>query len=809
MPITERTKRLKARCRWKHAAAGEYVEEGVRAGIERAKYLTESHIQTKGEPLVVRRAKGLANILNKMTVIVQEDELIVGDHAEHPDWFPLYPELAFYATLDMIRSSNGPVNKKEALEACKYWEPYSLQRKAEPYFTPEELEQAYQVTTIEAPAFVTGFNSIVPPYESVLEDGLLKRIEMIQAKQDEAFAELQKNPWNAPDRLPLLEKIDNWRAMIIADKAVIAWARRHSRLLKIIAENFETDEARKKELIEMSDICFRIPAEPAKGLWDAMQAKWFVYLVCHSIESYASGFAHKEDKLLYPYYKNSCVDKTFQPMTREQAQELVECERLKVSEHGSAKDREHREVFPGSNDLFILTLGGINQDGTDGCNDMTDIILDAAQSIRTTEPSIAFRWHPKGRMETKRRVFNCIRDGLGYPSIKHEEINYGQLLKWGADPKAARDWALVLCMSPGLVGRRATQKTRTEGGGSLFPGKIFEVSLYDGFDPSYAKSQQGPHTGKAEDFEAFEQLFEAFREQFQYAISLAIRCKDITRYLQARYFQIPFTSSIDDGAVEAGQDSIAYVEVPNPWHNTITNMVAGDSLVAVKKLVYDDKKYTMQELLTALQANWQGYEDMRRDFWNAPKWGNDDPYADKIVAAFYDMMADEFEKVTMYSGVAPMPLGQAVAHYLTVGSRTGATPNGRLHGEAADDGGCSPYMGADKKGPTAVLMSVSNINARRHKGNLLNQRLSASTMRSEKGFDIWFNYMNTWYDLDIDHVQFNVADTKEMRAAQEHPEQYPDLIVRVAGYSARFVDLSRYGQDTIIARTEQDFGVAR
>ena len=206
---------------------------------------------------------------------------------------------------------------------------------------------------------------------------------------------------------------------------------------------------------------------------DAFQAKWYTYLICHAIERYASGYAQKEDKLLWPYYKTSVIDKTFQPMTHKDAVELVEMERLKVSEHGAGKSRAYREIFPGSNDLFILTIGGLNRDGSDGCNDMTDAILEGARNIRTTEPSIVFRYNAKGRTKTKRLVFECIRDGLGYPSIKHDEKNTEGLLYYsqfsknnnGATVEEARDWANVLCMSAGLVGRRKTQKTRTEGGG--------------------------------------------------------------------------------------------------------------------------------------------------------------------------------------------------------------------------------------------------------------------------------------------------------------------------------------------------------
>lgn len=246
-------------------------------------------------------------------------------------------------------------------------------------------------------------------------------------------------------------------------------------------------------------------------------------------------------------------------------------------------------------------------------------------------------------------------------------------------------------------------------------------------------------------------------------------------------------------------------EQPNGWHNPITTVVAANSLVAIKKLVFDEKRYTMQQLCDALHANWEGYEAMQKDFLNAPKWGNDDPYADAIISDFYEnLIGAEMAKVTNYSGGPVLPVGQAVGLYMEVGTRTGPTPDGRYGGDAADDGGISPYMGSDKKGPTAVLKSVAKVQ-KNQKSNLLNQRLSVPIMRSVHGFDIWKSYMDTWEALNIMHVQFNVVSTAEMKAAQREPEKHQDLIVRVSGFSARFVDIPTYGQNTIIARNEQHF----
>ncbi len=813
-PSTERTKRLKARCRWKHASAGEFIDSEVRAGIERMRFITEAHKASEGQPEVLRRALGLANILNKSTLVLQQDEFIIGYHAEDPEMFPLYPELAYMAVQDYLMSDYSPQPKEEAAAINEYWKPFSMQAKGERYFSKEDLTRMYQVSTMEAPGFATGYNSVVPPYETILQDGLLKRMEMAKEKIKHAQEQMEQIPWNANEGLEWIAKIDVWKSMVIADEAVINWARRHARLAKIVAENFESDPARKTELLEISEINHRVPAEPCKGLKDAFQAKWYTYLLCHAIDRYASGYAHKEDELLEPYYNASVIDKSFQPMTYLDAVEMVEMERLKISEHGAGKSRAYREIFPGSNDLFILTVGGTKPGYLDACSDMTDAILEGARNIRTTEPSIVFRYHPVGRVKTKRLVFECIRDGLGYPSIKHDRFGTEQLKYYaqfsknnnGATDEEAHYWANVLCMSAGLCGRRKTQKTRSEGGGSIFPAKMMEIVLADGFDWSYSAMQLGPHTGKATDFKTFDQLWEAFRTQYAYAVSTVIRAKDVMRYFERDFLQMPFISSIDDGAMELGVDAVGLSEQPNGWHNPITTIVAANSLVAIKKLIYDEKKYTMQQLVDALQANWEGFEPMRLDFLNAPKWGNDDDYADTIIKDFYeDIIGGEMAKITNYSGGPVYPVGQAVGLYMEVGSRTGPTPDGRFGGDAGDDGGISPYMGTDKKGPTAVLKSVAKVQ-KNQKANLLNQRLSVPIMRSIHGFNIWKSYMDVWEELNIDHVQFNVVSTAEMKAAQKEPEKHQDLIVRVSGFSARFVDIPTYGQNTIIARNEQTFG---
>jgi len=805
---TERTRWLYRNCRWKHVAGGEYVRDEIKMGMERLRLYTEMHKQTSGEPEIIRRAKCLEHYLTNCSIYIGEKQLIVGDHCDKPDMLSIYPEMGYFSTMDLVESEMMPDEyRDDAREYAEYWKPYGLQDKCTPYFSQQEVDVSLPWAIVETPPYVANYMNAVPPYMSVLEDGLEKRIQWCEDKIESAMNKLRSYPWNGPENLPFLDKIDVWRAMIIAQKAVIFWARRYSALAKTIAENFVVEPERKKELLEISDICYRVPAEPAKGFRDAMQSKWFLYEVCQNIERFASGYAHLEDRLMWPYYRASVIDKSFQPMTREEAIELVECERMKVSERGVAKGRYTREGIPGANDLHIVTLGGLDVNGKDACTDLTDVILEASLNIRTPEPSLAFRYSPKINEKTRRLVFENIAQGFGFPSIKHDEKNTKMMIDYfHIPPDEATHWALVLCMAPGVSKRKGTQKSRTEGGGGFCCGKPMELALGDGFDYSLTNSQMGPKTGDPTKFKSYEDVWNAYVEQLKYAVALHIRNRDVTRRAEMKFCESPFMASMDDFCIEDGVGAFESKKYPNTWTDPVSMPDGVNSLAAIKKLVFDDKKYSMEDLVKALRANWEGYDQMRKDALAAPKFGNDDPYVDDIAEKFYNLVADLYQDQTQYSGMAPVPVPQTVSLYSTRAPRVGALPYGRKHGEVLCDGGSSPYMGTDKKGPTAVLKSCARIPQDRYKGIQLNQRLPVSLMREgdhEKGFKVWTAYMHAWHDLNIDHVQFNVISNEEMRAAQKEPEKHEDLIVRIAGYSARFISLPRNAQDTIIARTEQ------
>ena len=813
---TPRTKHLYKRCRWAHTAGGVYIREALKTSLERAQLYTDAHKANSGELPVLIRARCLEHYLKNCSMYIQDDEIIIGGHNARPDTLELYPEGGPANVFDYLEddSITPPELYDDGEKIVEYWKQWSLSARCEKYIDQESLDSLNSGVLGEPPVWKHFYTSTCPPYQSVLEDGLEKRIKWCEDNIKNARAKLVQYPWTGDENVKLFSKIDIWEAMIISAKAVIAWARRYSRLARIIAENFDLRdsvvgaEQRKKELLEISEICYRVPAEPASGFKDAMQSKWFCFEVGQNIERYCSGYSHLEDDLMWPYYKASVIDKTGQPMTRAEAIELLECERLKICERGVTKGRWMRAIHPGINDLHIVTIGGLDENGNELCNDLTDALLEASLNIHTNEPSIAFRYSPKINEKTRRLVYECVAQGFGFPSIKHDEKNTKQSIEsQGWPPEVASRWALVLCMAPGVTGRRSTQHSRNEGGGGVDGPAMSTLALSDGFDPWFSQKQVGAHTGDASKF-TWEDLKKAVETQIKHASQIETLNKEITSYAEGKWLESPFIAVMDDWCVEEGVGS--FERHNKPYTNTWTSFYPGincvpDDLTAIKYWVFDKQKYTMGQLLEALKANWEGYEEMRKDFVNAPKFGNDDDYADDIAKWVFEKSVELWKEHKMVGWKGGISLiSQSVSSFATLGTLIGAQPFGRRHGEALHDGGVSPYMGMDKKGPTAVLKSVAKLPHSTMKGNQLNQRLPVGLMReSEKGFDVWTAYMKTWHDLGIDHVQFNVVNTEDMLAAQKEPEDWDHLIVRIAGYSARFTSLTQMCQDSVIGRTEQ------
>jgi formate C-acetyltransferase/benzylsuccinate synthase len=380
------------------------------------------------------------------------------------------------------------------------------------------------------------------------------------------------------------------------------------------------------------------------------------------------------------------------------------------------------------------------------------------------------------------------------------------MMYWHGHPlEEARQWVNQACMSPCPPTKYGSQPFRMASATANFA-KVIEYVLLNGYDP-VVNMQMGPKTGDAAQFKDFEEVFQAWVTQVHWLMNILVRTVHLGRAKDPEFFSRPFLSAIYERAIETGTDAcdINNGERGNAWITGFTWVENADSLAAIKKLVFDDKKYTMSQLVEAIKANWEGYEEMRLDFArNAPKWGNDDDLVDNIMVRCFDEVAKHGRTIKCTAGNNIPILPENVSGNIHYANIVGALPNGRKRGDALYDGGISPGPGLDKKGPTAVLKSCGKIDHVKHgRAFLLNQRLSPTQLAGEKGYQMWSAYMKTWADLGLDHVAFNMVDDATLRAAQKDPEKYQEVIVRVAGYSAHFVDISRKTQDNIIQRTIQ------
>jgi len=393
---------------------------------------------------------------------------------------------------------------------------------------------------------------------------------------------------------------------------------------------------------------------------------------------------------------------------------------------------------------------------------------------------------------------------LGQPSIKNDQVVIAALMScYGFTLEEARSWTVVGCIAPAPTLHWGRYRRDAWG---VHPAKCLELALNDGVDPvdtgPGAIGFRGLQTGDATKFETFDEVFEAFRKQFAWLGQKAAHIKAVAEDCNNKLLKRPLASCFFHRSLDACRDIMDVPEKGMPWVNIPGVVDAMDSLISLKKLVFDDKKYNMKEVMKALHANWEGYEEMKQDFINAPKFGNDDDYADEVARRVYDMIADESGKVTDVNGAHPQPSGIVVTKVFLFAPMTGALPNGRKLGDPLADGGINPHSGYDRNGPMAAILSASKIDSVRNKASIFNQKLTPSSIAGEAGLRKFQNYIETAMKLGLDMIQFNVVAVATLRDAQKHPEQYSNLIVRVSGYNAHFVDLNKFVQDAVIGRTE-------
>jgi len=792
---------------WKKGGVGGLYPSGIKIDLKTPQLFIKAWKENEGESIMVQKARALAHVLDKIPIFITDHAQLMGYLGSAP-----HEMLAYFHGSSMMNeelyNEQGimPEPEEESLkilaELNDFWGGQTAMDKLGRILDPEDAVKFMSgVLVAGAPSSASTYSTkdfgyIFRGFEAILDE--------IDQHVEETEEKLQGNP--SPDLLPLYEKLPRWEAMQSVLEALIRYAGRYARLARIVAEYFETDTKRKEELFRIAEVCERVPAQPPRNLQESLQFDHFVQVLV-KYETFELAWPHRPDYFHWSYYDSDVnIEKR---LTKEEALDLVGEHMIRTYEVGLFQPRYVREGAQGIVGLWVWTLGGINPDGSDACNDLTVAYLQAARQVRVSSPTFAFRWHPMVKDEVMRECFECIQHGLGYPSMRNDSVLVANMMHWHGHPlEEARQWVHQACMSPCPTTKYGCQPFRMASA-TANCSKIIEYTLHNGYD-HVVNMQMGPKTDDPCEFKDFEEFFQAWVKQMEWLSNLLIRTVNLGRSKDAEFFSRPALSAVYERAVETGMDACdpGNGERGNAWWTGVTWVENVDSLAVIKKFIYDEKKYTMGQLLEALRANWEGYEEMRLEFVkNAPKWGNDDDEVDEIMVRCLRETARHSKEMKCTSGNNwPVLLenGSANIYFSNI---VGALPNGRRLGDALYDGGISPGPGLDKKGPTAVLKSCAKIDhISDGRAFLLNQRLSPTQLTGEKGYQLWKAYMKTWADLGMDHVQFNMVDDATLRAAQRDPERYQEVIVRVAGYSAHFVDISRKTQDNIIQRTIQGLG---
>jgi formate C-acetyltransferase len=584
--------------------------------------------------------------------------------------------------------------------------------------------------------------------------------------------------------------------MSIAADAVIRFAERHAEKAESLS-GAETNPRRKAELDRIAAVCRHVPAHAPRNFWEAIQAYWFTHLsVITELNTWDSFSPGHLDQHLYPFYQ---CDLDAGTLTREEARELLGCFWVKFNNQPAPPKVGVTAAESGTyTDFCNINTGGLKSDGSSAVNDLTYLVLDVIDEMRLLQPSSNLQLSKKSPDRFLRRGLEIVRKGWGQPSIFNADMVVEELLRQGKSIEDARAGGISGCVETGAFGKEAYILT-----GYFNLPKVLELTLTNGFDPRTGK-QVGIESGDPRAFETYDDLLAAFRRQLHYLVDVKIRGNNVIERLYARNMPAPYLSLLVDDCISKGGD----YNGGGPRYNSTYIMAVApgtttDSLAALKYHVFDHRHLSMDELLAALRVNFEGCEKTRLMLWNkTPKYGNDDPYADGILVQVFNLFFDEINGRPNTKG------GHYRVNYLSTtchvyfGSVTGATPDGRKAWEPHSDG-ISPAQGADRHGPTAVIQSAAKMDHARTGGTLLNQKFTPKLVEGPEGLDNMAHLVRAYFKLDGHHIQFNVVTAETLREAQADPEKHRDLIVRVAGYSDYFCDLTPALQNEIITRTEQ------
>lgn len=764
--------------------------------IERARIVTLSYKETETQPVLIRRAKALARVLREMSIFIQRDQLIVGAQAGKLRAAPLFPETeAEYLEQEIDQFSKReqdrllvrPEVKKELLEQIlPYWKHKTVKEIALEAMPARTRE----LVLLEQPIFsvdihLTGsIGHVLVDYDKVLAKGLLRIKEEIEAK-------LESLDLCDPDQAG---RWAFYQAEVIICEAIVDWAQRYTAEAERLART-EGDSRWKGELERIAAICRRVPAHPARDFREAVQSFWFLHLLLFVEQNGLGVSPGRFDQYMYPYYARSTEQEL---ITREEAQELVECLWVKLTEIMRAYDLDCAKYFAGFSIGENIVLGGQNGGGRDTTNELSYMCLAAESNTRLTQPNLGVRVHPNTPHDFFVKAVEIAATGRTKPEFFNDDVAIPSLMSIGVPLEEARNYGVSGCVEP--VPPHCNGETNAAMSNL---GKALELALNDGVC-RLTGSQIGPKTGNPRQFQSFAEVFDAFRAQIRFYVKQMVTALNVIERTHARIFPLPYMSLVLDDCLEKGVD----VTAGGARHNYTGPQAVGladvaDSLAVIKKLVFAEKKLSMEELVDALDADFADKEVLRQMLLSkAPKWGNDDDYVDNIAREVADVYCKEVSQYRNTRGGVYRPGIYSVSANVPLGTHVGALPNGRLSRTPLADG-VSPVHGCDLHGPTAIARSVAKLD---HElitnGTILNMKFTPKLLETDVGREGLAGLVRTYFDLGGWHVQFNVVSAETLRAAQKNPAEYKGLIIRVAGYSAFFVELDRGVQDDIIDRTE-------
>lgn len=761
---------------------------------ERAVLYTESFQQTENESYILRKARALAHTLKHMTIYIEPDSLIFGNQASSNFAAPIFPEYSIQWVIDELddfEKRDGDVfylnekTKEDLRGIASYWMGNTHEDRVNAHLTESVRQAEKQGVLHRGGISMSGDGHIVPDHETVLKKGFRKII-------DEAETNLENKSITRSQR-------DFYQAVIISLEGALYYFKRFAKLAKELADK-ECEEQRKKELERMSDMAYTMMEQPCRSFYEAVEVIYMIH-VLQMIESNGHSFCYgRFDQYAFPYYKHD-MDRGI--LKKEEAQEIVTHMFIMNSSLNKVRPYGHTKFSQGYPLYSNLVVGGFRPDGTDGTNDLSYISIKAMHQCSLAEPNFSARYHSDSPRDYLRACATLIRTGCGMPSMFNDAIVAKGIMDLGIPKEDALDYCPIGCVEtgvPGKYGHRATGMTYVNWG------KVLEIMLHEGRDPNSGITMLKPGP-----MDTYEQLWNEWKRFLKYYSDISVECDAICDESLEIFDADPLASCFIQNSMKAGKTLKAggckYDVISQ---SNIGPSIVGNSLYTIKKLVYERKEVTWDQLMNAMDDNWQSVDSMRirNKILRLPKFGNDEDEVDQIVADVFEsylaLLAD-YQTLRHNRGpeISCYTMSTSnITSYVPNGFVVGATPDGRMASSPLNEG-CSPTQGSDINGPTAVINSVAKLpNVKVAAGQLLNMRFTPQTLSGDRNLERFIDFLIVSAKKGIYHNQFNVVSSEELRNAQKHPEDYTNLIVRVAGYCAQFVSLMPQAQEAIIARTE-------